>query len=722
MSTFLLEVGTEELPADFARLAIPQLEEKVKTDFRRSRLNHGDIRCTSTPRRIVLLVNELDCFAKDFLEERKGPPSEQAFRDGKPTQAAIGFAKRYQIEPGKLKIRKTPKGSFVFASFIEKGKPARELLIELIPQWISHLQGRRFMRWGNGQIRFSRPIRWLVSMLDDDVLPVKIDSSDPMIVANNLSRGSRFNKEELIIISANKYTSILAKEGLMIDRLERLNLIKNLVSKSSKELKATPGLNDLLLEELTDLVESPSLILGKFDSSFLELPPEVLTTVMHVHQRYIPLWVGQKQLRDKLLLDSKETLLPFFLCISNGLSQASNNIKKGNERVLKARFSDAEFFVKADLCISSLSRMDKLSSVTFAEGLGSLKERVERIENVVSLLLYQLPVSSETRANSLRAAALCKHDLVSHIISEFPELQGVMAGKYLLHEGENKEIALAVSEQYLPKSSSDSLPTSDSGSILALAERFELLVSIFSKGERPSGSSDPYALRRAANGILQIIWANKWQIDANELIIKSIKYWAQLFPNLNIDTNKVIDDISEFLHQRIISLLEELGTDIDLIQSLTSETMSIKSILSDPYDVRLRAELLTKMRESGELLLVQTVVTRAYKLAENCSLPLEILSASGVVDSNLFEKSSELEMLKVLNSLEPIVKSKSRNRYLELANGLASGSKALSEFFDGDNSVMVMTENIKIRSNRLNLLGILRNQAFVLADFSKIIC
>ncbi|WP_320667601.1 glycine--tRNA ligase subunit beta [Prochlorococcus sp. MIT 1307] len=719
MATFLLEVGTEELPADFARLVTPQLEKLVKNDLTQRRLDFQLVKCTSTPRRIVLIAEGVADSARDFESEYKGPPANKAFLNGSPTKAAIGFAKKFDLDPSALEVRETSKGSFVFAKVCESGADAKELLGELIPGWIGNLQGRRFMRWGLGEQRFSRPVRWLVAFLDESLIKVCLKGTDPEVVSGRQSKGHRLHQDDVVISSAKEYQSILSKSGVQIDRDKRQGLIQQLIINASKELNAVVDISIELLEELTDLVESPNLIIGEFDHQFLELPAEVLSTVMRVHQRYIPLYLDL-DLVDPLSLNAKNTLFPKFLCISNGLPSANKTIKLGNERVLRARLSDAQFFVQADLAVTSSDRCDQLSNVTFAEGLGSLLDRVKRIEWISNSLCKYLKYLSLDKQIIHRAASLCKHDLVSQMVNEFPELQGIIGAKYLLAEGESRDISLAVLEHYLPRYAGGDLPKSDAGSILALSERIELLLSIFAKGERPTGSSDPYALRRAGNGILLILKEKGWKLNLNELLEYSINYWSALFTELTINPNRILLDISEFLRLRIISILEESGIDFDIAQAVAGQTIDIKRLLSDPVDVFTRANLLTDMRSSGQLLSVQQVVTRASRLAKSSLLDISLLSSTNVVDSKLFEKESEFNMLKIINSLEPIALSDHSDRYVLLAKKLSESTSVLSSFFDGDGSVMVMTDSDDIRINRLNLLRVLCNQASIIADFDQI--
>ena len=725
MSTFLLEIGTEELPADFARLALPQLETLMGRDLLAARLQHGAIAVTSTPRRLAISVAEMALAQSDLVEERKGPPAGQAFKDGVPTKAAIGFAIRCGIGPADLVERETAKGPFVFGLVQEPGRPTASVLAELIPSWIGALQGRRFMRWGEGESRFSRPVRWLVALLDAELLPVELQGCDPPVRAGRYSRGHRLQSQSVEIAHAEAYVECLAAAGVQVNRQERAEIIRQQVERAAAALGARPDLPEQLFAELTDLVEAPLLIEGAVADAYLDLPAEVLSTVMRTHQRYVPLYRADAQ-QDPLALDARGSLLPRFLCIGNGLAAATDTVRRGNERVLKARLAAAQFFINADRAVPSIDRRDQLARVSFAEGLGSLLDRVERLEWCTDVLLEQLGTDSAmgidtaTATQARRAAHLCKHDLVSQMVGEFPELQGVIGGKYLLAEGEGRQVALAVLEHYLPKGAGDALPSSDAGALVALAERLELLLSIYAKGERPSGSSDPYALRRAGNGLLQILWDRGWSLNLEALLQRATSHWGELLPELRVDAGSLAREIGEFLRQRLLSLLEEQGLDADLVQAVAGETVALGRVLRDPADARRRAELLVQLRASGELAAVQAVVTRAARLAEKGDLGLDQISPGQVVQPALFEQPSEQAMLEVLQQLEPIAGGNSSDRYQLLTAQLASSASTLAAFFDGDHSVMVMADNLEIRRNRLNLLAVLRNQAAVLADFSRI--
>lgn len=719
MATFLLEIGTEELPADFARLALPQLQSVVLQTLAEQRLEHEGVKVMGTPRRLAVLVAGLPERQSDRSEEHKGPPAQQAFKDGQPTPAAIGFARRCGVEPQQLEVRDTPKGPFVFATSLTPGRATGAVLTDLIPGWIRGLQGRRFMRWGQGEVRFSRPIRWLVALLDSAVVPVRLHDSDPEVVSGRHSRAHRLKGEQVEIPSAETYATVLAKAGVLVDREARGATIRADLEQAAERSGGLPDLPETLLEELIDLVESPRVIEGSVEERFLALPPEVLSTVMRAHQRYVPLQKAGAP-ADPLALEASASLLPRFLCIGNGLPEASETIRRGNERVLRARLADAEFFVAADRRVASIDRRDLLARVTFAEGLGSLRDRCERLEWLVDVLLEALSVKGDTADHARRAAHLCKHDLVSQMVGEFPELQGLMGGKYLLAEGEPRPVALAVLEHYLPRGAGDALPGSDAGALVALAERLELLLSIFARGERPSGSSDPYALRRAGNGLLQILAERGWSLDLEALLERSSRHWRELFPDFLLHSEALAADLGDFLRQRLQSLLEEEGIDADLVQAVAGEGVALQRLLADPLDARRRAALLQQRRREGTLTAVQAVVQRASRLAEKGDTPTDQLSPVGLVDASLFSSPSETAMLAVLERLEPIAAGSGAQRYDALATALQDSAATLAAFFDGEQSVLVMDDDPAVRRNRLTLLALLRNQANVLADFSRI--
>lgn len=720
MATFLLEIGSEELPADFVRLALPQLRQRVEDDLAAARLTWQELRVTGTPRRLAVLIGGLATRQEDRREDRKGPPAATAFAEGSPTAAALGFAGRCGVPAEALEVRPTPKGDFVFAQVLEPGQPTTTVLQSLIPEWIWGLQGRRFMRWGAGESRFSRPVRWLVALLDDEVVPVDLVDCDPVVSSGRLSRGDRLSQQPLAIARADVYFETLAAAAVMADRDGRAATIGAEIKAAAQAAAGVPDLPEALFDELVDLVEAPQVLTGSLDERYLALPPEVLSTVMRSHQRYVPLGCPGA-LPDSLALEARDLLLSRFLFVANGRDPAAaDTVRRGNERVLRARLDDAAFFVRADRSVASIDRRDQLDRVAFAEGLGSLLDRTQRLEWFTDALLEALALAVPTAAAAAarRAAHLCKHDLVSQMVAEFPELQGVMGGKYLLAEGEPQAVALAVQEHYLPRGAGDSLPTSDAGAVVALAERLELLLSSFARGERPSGSSDPYGLRRAGNGILQILWDRGWTLDLVALLQRSCRHWAAMLPDLDIDAISLEASMVELLRQRLVSQLEEEGFDGDLVEAVAGETVLTARLLGDPADARRRLLLLAALRHQGQLAALQTVVQRASRLAAKGDLDLGALGPEGRIDAALFNSPSEAAMLGVIETLRPYAQAQDGSGYGALAQGLAQSASTLADFFDGPQSVLVMADDPAVRRNRLNLLGILRNQAAQLADFN----
>ncbi len=719
MSNFLFEIGTEELPADFAALVITQLKECIVKDLNESKVTFKNVSCTSTPRRIVAFISELPEFAEDTIEIKKGPPLQNSFVDGIPTQAAKGFAKSINLSVDKLEVKEINKGSFLFGKIVMKGEKVEDILSRKIPSWINSLEGKRFMKWGESNIRFSRPIRWLITLLDKKLIKVTLEHCDPIIKSGRRSFGHRLNSNQIYIDNASEYFQKMKDSGIIVYRDERMREISNLVKDNSKKLGLKPDLNEKLLNELTDLVESPNLLECNFDKEFLKLPSEVLSTVMIKHQRYIPLY-KKNAIDNKLVLSSENILDSKFLCVSNGLIQSKVSIKKGNEKVIKARFSDAQFFMDYDISNSCDNRNQKLNSITFANGIGSLGDRVNRI-SIISKYLAKI-VDKDIDIKSLELSSkYCKNDLSSEIIKEFPELQGLMAAKYLLNQYGDIKSAIAVYEHYLPKFKGDILPTSIEGALLSISERIELLISIFIIGKRPSGSSDPYALRRAANGIIQIIIFHRLNINLVDLIINLLNNWNSLIDKFSLDKNVLANDLYDLLIQRSISYFEDNNYDQDIIKSVFYNNDINLSNLSDLLDSKLKIDLITILRRDSRLIEIQSIISRVSRLAEKGGLDISEISSYKLVDKSLFEKDSESKLLDIIDQIYPILISKENIRYSNIIDIIEKSSSAFCEFFDGANSVMVMTDDPKVRENRLNLLGLIRNQMLNIADFSKII-
>ncbi|MCF3574758.1 glycine--tRNA ligase subunit beta [Planktothrix agardhii] len=673
MVSFLLEVGTEELPATFVETAIQQWKQKIPASLKEQFLSVESVQVWGTPRRLAVLIEGLPSQQPDREEEIKGPPASTAFKDGKPTPAAEGFIKKQGITLEDLEIRPTSKGDFVFVLKKIPGRLTAEILAELTSEWITKLEGKRFMRWGDGDLKFPRPIRWLIALLDNQVLPVTLVSGSEVVKSDRISHGHRVLHPENISISHSKtYAESLKKAFVQVDPQERIQTIQKEVKIAANIVGGEAEIPEDLLAEVVNLVEWPTAVVGTFDQEFLDLPAEVIKTVMVTHQRYFPI----------LTIETKNSspLKPYFITISNGDPAKSNLIAAGNERVIRARLADGQFFYKSDLKTPLESYLPALEAVTFQEDLGSVRDKVNRIGKIANWISEQLNIIESDRSLIQRAALLCKADLVTQMVYEFPELQGIMGEKYAIEGGEPAEVARAIFEHYLPRNATDNLPQTLVGQVVGLADKLDTLVSIFGLGMLPTGSSDPFALRRAANAVVNIIWA----------------------ADLPLNLYQLLKQINAVLGENDLEYQERA--------------------LQDLLDVRDRALFLQTIRQDGSLNQIYETVNRSTRLAKQGDLNTLELQPEMTVNPELFQKSSERQFYQALVQLVPQTQASQATRnYRQLVEALAEITPTVSSFFDGPESVLVMDDDPNIQRNRLNLLGLLRNHARVLADFGAIV-
>lgn len=712
MPTFLLEVGTEELPADFVDSALGQWQSRLPKALDEHFLTPEAITVYGTPRRIAMLISGLPVRQPDREEEVKGPPASAAFKDGKPTPAAVGFARKQGVEIDALEVRETDKGAFVFALKKTAGRPATEILTELIPQWIFGLEGRRFMRWGDGDLKFPRPVCWLVTLLDRDVLPIELVNGSEIIKSDRISRGHRIlHPEPVEIPQAADYVQCLHSAYVAVELDERRGRIERGVQEAAQKLGGTAPMYSDLWAEVTNLVEWSTAVVGKFDPEFLNLPSEVVTEVMVTHQRYFPVFKSEVG----------GELLPYFITISNGDPTKSDIISAGNERVIKARLADGQYFYKTDLAAPLESYLPKLEKVTFQDELGSVRQKVGRLEKIAAQITDQLTVTETERQDILRAALLCKADLVTQMVYEFPELQGVMGAKYAAASGETTAVATAIIEHYLPKGAGDALPQTLTGQVVGLADRFDTLVSIFGLGMLPTGSSDPFALRRAANAIINITWAADLPINLQQLLEQVSADFVAAYPG----KTSPVELLQEFFLQRLRTLLQdEQNIDYDLVNAVLGENDReyTERALKDVLDVRDRALFIQSIRNNHQLDEIYETVNRSTRLAAQGELDTQQLEPTVIVNPELFQKASEQAFYDAVVQLVPQTQAAQKQRnYQQLVEALAQIAPTVSTFFDGADSVLVMDADLEVRRNRLNLLGLLRNHARVLADFGAIV-
>ncbi len=711
MATYLIEVGTEELPADFVASAIAQLQTRVTESLGEQFLTPETIEVYGTPRRLAVLLKGLAEKQADREEEIKGPPAKAAFKDGQPTKAAEGFARKQGVAVEDLEVRPTPKGDFVFVQKTTLGRETKGILQELVLGWFTALEGRRFMRWADGELRFPRPWRWLVSLWNDEILPLEITIGSDTLAAGRQSRGHRvLCKNDVIIDSAENYQTILRDAFVEVDPAERRGVIEKAIAQAAASINGSADIPEDLLEEVINLVEYPTAVVGNVEEEFLELPVEVITTVMVTHQRYFA--VNNP--------DNPEELLPKFITISNGDPAKAEIIAAGNERVIRARLADGQFFYKADCDEHLDTYLPQLETMTFQKELGTMREKVDRIMEMSQQIAEQLDCSEAEKELIASTAMLCKADLMTQMVYEFPELQGIMGQKYAVVSGEAQEVAEGIFEHYLPRGADDIMPQTLTGQVVGMGDRLDTLVSIFGLGMLPTGSSDPFALRRAANAVVNVTWDAQLGINLADLLAQG----AKAFTTAHSDKESPLENLQKFFIQRIQTLLQdEKGIDYDLVNAvLGDDSEYTERALTDLLDVGDRAKFLQSIRNDGQLEKIYPTVNRSAKLAKKGDLDTTSLNPQSLVNPDKFEQKSEQELYDRLVKLVPTTEAAQAERnYQKLVDGLTELAPTVERFFDGEDSVLVMAEDPEIKTNRLNLLGLLRNHARVLADFGAIV-
>ncbi len=702
MTAYLLEVGTEELPASFVESALQQWQNLIPASLAEAHLNWDHLQRFGTPRRLAVLVTGLPDQQPDRTEAIKGPPVDAAYKAGELTKAGEGFARKQGVDPNQLEIRETEKGSFVFAIRQIEGRPSAEILQTLVPTWITGLSGERLMRWGSGELKFPRPIRWLVSLLDDHVLPFELEGQ----IAGRITQAHRIlHPDPLPLPQASAYPDALIQSYIQPDPAQRRTTIESDVIKAATSVQGTAEISSDLLTEVTQLVEWPTAVLGQFDPEFLVLPVPVIKIVMVTHQRYFPIYSQA----------DPDQLLPYFVTVSNGDPTKSEIIAAGNSRVVRARLADAQFFYSEDQKTPPEAKLDTLATVTFVEELGSMRDKVERIEQIAAIIADQLDLTDADRALIQRTAHLCKADLVTQMVYEFPELQGLMGSDYARRSGEPAEVATGIAQHYWPIGAGDPLPDVFTGQIVGIADRIDTLVGLFKLGRIPSGSSDRFALRRAATSIVLIIWSASLPLDLNPLLTTAVQTYAA-------DQPQTLTALQDFFHQRLQTLLQEdQAIDYDLVNAVLGEAGSGSAIraLGDLQATLKRAQYLQQLRQTGALAELYPTLNRTARLAQQGDLPLDVLDPTGVIQPELFQDPAEADLYQVCQSVyEQGQQALQQQDFGLLMTAFRSAAPTVSTFFD---AVLVMDKDPAVKTNRLNLLGILRNNAGILADFGAVV-
>ncbi|MFW5992150.1 MAG: glycine--tRNA ligase subunit beta [Halanaerobiaceae bacterium] len=661
----LLEVGTEEMPADFMAPVRKDFLEIIKNLFDKNRLTYKDCHVYSTPRRLVLYVSGLVEIQNDKKEVVRGPAREIAFDEkGEPTKAALGFSRGQGMEVDELIER----DGYLYDEKMIEGKKTGEILPAIIVRALKDINFPKSMRWGDLDLRFIRPIRWLVFLFGREQLNINLGGVD----SGRVSYGHRFlSNSPINIDGADKYFDLLREEFVIVDQTRRKELILDQI----EELDIKGGsavINPELLQEVTELVEFPTAFYGEFSDEFLELPEEVLITSMQEHQRYFP------------VVDDNHDLLSYFIGIRDGSEKYIEEVIHGNEMVLRARLADARFFFEADREVSFEERQEKLKEIVYQEKLGSMFEKVMRVKKLALRIGKGLKLNDEQLEIIERAAELCKNDLVTEMVNEFAKLQGVMGREYALLNGEKEEVAAAIFEHYQPRNADDSLPSTEYGQILSIADKLETITGHFSIGMIPTGSQDPFALRRQSTGIVKIIMEK----DLNLKLSNIINWSMSLF---NKEEKNLFQKIKDFLLQRLINILEERNIRYDIINAVVAvNNDNINDLLK-------RAEAVMDIREEDPVLFEKLVhgLLRARNLAAegNCSPELNVDLLQVGVEKELYRKFKELKEL--------IINSFVQKKYRRGLKYLVKLKEPIDNYLD---NTVVMVEDEEIRKNRLTLL------------------
>ncbi|MGA1549295.1 MAG: glycine--tRNA ligase subunit beta [bacterium] len=669
MNSFLLEIGLEEVPASMIQPSIEQLRELVAKTLQQQNLS-GQIEIFGTPRRFGLLVRNLPASQANRIEEIKGPPVEMAKDEkGHWKQAALGFAKKNGIDPEKLEVRDFSGKEYLYAIKHLEGKTTKEILETSIVEWIQALRFPKNMRWGSYRQRFVRPIRWLTCLWNSEVVSVELE----MVRSGNRSFGHRFlSKESFTIDQADEYENKLRDQWVIASTSKRRERIEEQIQELERKYKWRVEIDPALLMEVTNLVEWPTALVGSFEEAFLELPNEVLVTSMAVHQRYFPVYEKDGT-----------NLLPYFITIRNGNEHGLDTVRLGNERVIRARLSDARFFYQEDQKGALEDFEKKAANAIFFPERGSQQDRTERIQLITERFSNGLLLDQKGQEEAKRIAKLCKFDLQTQMVYEFPELQGIMGERYAKILGESERVCRGIREHYLPGNAEDHLPQDPITWPVALADRIDSLSVAFSLGKIPTGAADPFALRRAAQGILQLILGLKLPLSLNYLIDQSLGVLKDQ-QSLELDWSTIHEQLLEFLQQRQRYLLQDqYGFQPDLILALEKGSLVPASQL-----------------ELGEQLRREFKNEALKKALDALQRPLNIWAKNSdtnlnAVNSENFRDDAEKELWDAAQQLTNDSQGSS-----DFVNGAISLESKIERFFE---NVMVMDEDPSIRSNRLNI-------------------
>ena len=677
----LFEIGAEEIPAGFMPNILGQLKQLAETKLNDAHLPFESIATYGTPRRLALIVKGLADTSAEISERHKGPSASIAYdADGNPTKAAIGFARGKGLDVADLVVE----DGYIYAETKTAGVPAKDIVTDMLPQLITGLNFPKSMHWGNLDAKFVRPVRWLVALLDEEVIPVEFAT----VKSGNVTRGHRFlGADEITIKNAASYVDTLKENFVMVDQDERRELISKQLHDIAASKNASIVWDDDLLEEINYLVEWPTALCGGFEESYLALPDAAIITPMKDHQRYFP------------LVDQDGKLLPMFLTVRNGSDHSIEVVQAGNERVLRARLDDAKFFFNEDRKKPLIDRQDGLTKIVFQEGLGNLADKTERLLTLGRVFSEECELHEDARVVLERATELAKTDLTTGMVTEFTELQGVMGKEYALLDGESPEVAEAIFEQYLPRFAGDVLPQTEAGKVLSIIDKIDNIVATFSRGLIPTGSQDPYALRRQTIGILNILLNSEWNISLRPIIVESMNL-------LNVPADKqdeLLGQVEEFITLR----LKNIFLDREVPHHVIDLLLSNNELSVADAEGLVKALLANRIDENVELV---QAFTRMYNLVKD-------VTYTGVDESLLKEDAERALYEMATKASEASIDAWDKNDYDAVVAVPATLVPAINKFFE---DVMVMDKDEAIKANRLQLVRLAYSVMAIIGDISAL--
>lgn len=682
----LLEIGTEEIPADFFPKVLTDMDTLIRREFDANRIGYGEIVTYGTPRRLVLMVRNISEKQADQLIEKIGPAKRVSFdEDGKPTKAAIGFAKGQGIEISEIETVCTEKGEYICARKKVLGELTKEILPGILSRFILSLPFQKSMRWMDLNIRFARPIHWILAMYGGEALPFQLEN----IASGRKTRGHRFMSPGFFVVKdIDDYLSKLRENYVVVNQEDRRKIIIEEAEKAARTVSGRPLLIAELLEEVTYLVEYPTAVCGRFDQEYLKLPKEILITTMVEHQKYFP------------VADESGNLLPHFVTINNTLARNPEVVARGNEKVLRARLADARFFFQEDQKVSLDEHFKKLRKVTFHSLLGTSEDKVMRFRKLAAWIADRIRPDLKTDVD--RAAFLAKADLETQMVYEFPSLQGIMGREYALIACEKPDVAKAIYEHYLPVAAGGTLPETDIGSIVSIADKTDTISGFFGINQQPTGTADPYALRRQALGIINIILDKHYDIFLPDLVRESLELLAE---KLKRPAEEALVEILEFFRGRFENKLSSQGHPYDIVDAVLARGVSDFVVSVE------KIEAMEDFRKHPDFEPLTIAFKRVCNIIKNFQ--------GGSVDPAMFETDAESDLYEAFMEIRDKALDLMGNRdFKSCLTEIARLRGPVDRFFE---SVLVMAEDEKIRNNRLSLLSAISSLFYGIADFSKLV-